>query len=232
MFFENKTSRPIRLAFSYYQQTNTFKGWYSEGWWKMEPGEKIQVTGGQLTQKYYYFFACNDKGEAWEGDSKILVHPTEAFKIQNANLEYVKEQHAAYQWRKFRKADVGSSKKFTFSFTESKQTFDSTSNSKVTYDSTISNPAPAGDFTIIGPNWGLLVKSEYMSFTYNNKNEIYPIKNSYSGKTSKQTIYKSNYNGKSIVVTIDFSSNCPGSNSPGKVLIVKDGVALSPGCVD
>lgn len=40
------------------------------------------------------------------GKMNLLVHPTDAFEIKNANLEYTKELNAEYTWKSFKRIDV------------------------------------------------------------------------------------------------------------------------------
>ncbi|MEM1387950.1 MAG: DUF1036 domain-containing protein [Pseudomonadota bacterium] len=60
-----------------------FKGdtdWMSQGWWNIEPGDCATVVGGDLTRRYYYYFA--DSGvEPFEGQEFFFCVENEIFDI-------------------------------------------------------------------------------------------------------------------------------------------------------
>lgn len=119
---KNNSSEPISIAVGWYSEKEEFTGFITKGWYNIEPGHTID-PGLYFTSNddYFYYYAFSKTGE-WKGDNKLLVHSTDAFNIENANLEYVKNQNSNYQWRSFKLKEVHfdwlEEKKYTLTLTD------------------------------------------------------------------------------------------------------------------
>lgn len=61
-----------------------FKGdndWMSQGWWNIEPGDCAIVVGGDLTRRYYYYFADSEAGN-FQGQDFLFCVENEIFDIE------------------------------------------------------------------------------------------------------------------------------------------------------
>ncbi|MDX2281942.1 MAG: caspase family protein [Saprospiraceae bacterium] len=105
IYFTNGTNRIIYLAHASFQ--NGFsKNFISKGWYKIKPGESFQV-GGVLNSGYYYYHAQDEEGNEWGSDSrKYLVHPTDGFKIDNADMASTKSRNSALVWKPFNEVNL------------------------------------------------------------------------------------------------------------------------------
>src|SRR5579871_2109640 len=54
----NKTGYPIDVALAYQPDGD----WLSKGWYKIDGGHCAEVTSGDLTQRYYYYYAVRAQG--------------------------------------------------------------------------------------------------------------------------------------------------------------------------
>ena len=61
----NKTGKSVDVAFAY---ESSREGWISQGWWVIEAGRCTNVWVGNLTNRYYYVYARDDKDNEWVGD--------------------------------------------------------------------------------------------------------------------------------------------------------------------
>ena len=116
--FRNSESKPLYVAVEYYIQTDEFEGWYSTGWYYIEPNETKTLIGGELAYKNYYFYARDTEGTEWRGGGKysFVVEPSSEFKIKNADKEYQLKGERVY--KSFKKIDVGDKITYTLSLTE------------------------------------------------------------------------------------------------------------------
>lgn len=88
--FQNSQDHPIHVAIAYYENDNSFTGWFSRGWYKIEPGETKVLIAGDLEYSTYFFYAFDSEGAEWKGAGKYLfiVDPVKAFEIKNADKGY------------------------------------------------------------------------------------------------------------------------------------------------
>lgn len=110
IYLKNNTDEPVYVAFCMYYNGDNSKYFGSKGWYKVEPGDKVEVSSaiGWNDNIYYYAYSSvSDK--KYEGKTQLLVHPTDKFFIKNANKEYKKTENPAYVWKKFRHVDMKSS---------------------------------------------------------------------------------------------------------------------------
>lgn len=106
IYFNNSYNEPVWVSLAYYADTKEYKGWVTQGWFKVEPGEKKEVLSyNPMGQLIYYYAQTTEK--KFEGKSYLLVDPSDAFTIKNADKEYVKKENPKYAWYKFREVDKG-----------------------------------------------------------------------------------------------------------------------------
>lgn len=87
----NKSSEPITVAIAYYKSTESFKGWVTNGWWTIIPGE-TKVCGSFLKDgenTYYIHGHTAGYEKTWGNDVQLAVNSIDAFKIENCDKEYV-----------------------------------------------------------------------------------------------------------------------------------------------
>ena len=107
IYSQNNTNEPVFVALCMYYDGSSSKYWGSEGWWKVEPGDKKEVSSaiGFQDNIYYYAFSSISNKE-YAGDVNILVHPTNAFSIKNADKEYNQKENPEYVFKKFRHVNM------------------------------------------------------------------------------------------------------------------------------
>ena len=87
----NNSSEPITVAIAYYKGTRSFKGWVSEGWFKLIPGE-TKVLGSFLKDgenTYYVHAHTSGYAKTWGNEVNLAVNSVDAFKLENCDKEYV-----------------------------------------------------------------------------------------------------------------------------------------------
>jgi uncharacterized membrane protein len=97
----NSTGYPLTLALGYYQDGN----WKSEGWWRIDGGACQVVISGDLTNRYYYYYAEHkwERGGEWSGNRDFFCISRNRFIIYgNARCE-----DRGYEKKGFRQIDVG-----------------------------------------------------------------------------------------------------------------------------
>jgi uncharacterized membrane protein len=66
--FCNRYHTRVSVAIIYHRPNCPDGGdWAKKGWWNMSPGECKVSIGGDLTNRYYYFFAEASDGRFWAG---------------------------------------------------------------------------------------------------------------------------------------------------------------------
>lgn len=107
LYFENKTNEPVEVCIAMFYDSNTSKYWGSEGWFRVDPGDKKEVSTaiGFNDNIYYYAHSVTSKKE-YTGENSLLVHPINKFFIKNCDKEYVKKEHPEYVYKKFRHIDM------------------------------------------------------------------------------------------------------------------------------
>jgi uncharacterized membrane protein len=87
----NNTEEPIWFTYGYYSNTNSFAGWITVGWYEIIPGQTSTI-GSFLkdgNNTYYYYAHNKSRTKTWGGDYQLAVNQTDAFKIVNADKDYV-----------------------------------------------------------------------------------------------------------------------------------------------
>lgn len=83
--FCNKTAKSVNIAIRFMDEN---KNWRTKGWYNFTPGECASVIGGDLRNRYYYYYAKRSDGVQWggsSGDVRLCVKST-AFDIQDCNF--------------------------------------------------------------------------------------------------------------------------------------------------
>lgn len=104
----NSTISDVWVAIGYTENGQ----WYSEGWWEVESGEKVQVYNKSLSNSYYYIYAYQTGiGDGvWKGTASFCAP---------SNVFYLDYQNCSESQKKgFRKIDVGDSQVYTISLTQ------------------------------------------------------------------------------------------------------------------
>lgn len=115
--FRNSESVPINVAIAYYIKTEEFEGWYTIGWYNIEPNETKVLIAGDLEYTTYYYYAKDDKGLEWKGGGKYnFVVDYDAFNIKNADKSYQLKGDRAF--KPFKKIEVGEKRTYTLSLVE------------------------------------------------------------------------------------------------------------------
>jgi len=119
--FRNSQDHPIDVAVAYYENDEAFTGWYSRGWYHLEPGETKVLIGGDLQYSTYYFYAKDSEGYEWKGAGKYLfiVEPFDAFEIKNADKNYQLKGKRVV--KAFKKISTQGEKSHTLSLTEAEE---------------------------------------------------------------------------------------------------------------
>ena len=97
--FQNSQDHPIHVAVAYYEDDNSFTGWFSRGWYEIEPGETAVLIAGDLEYSTYFFYAVDSEGAEWKGAGKysFIVEPVNAFTIKNADKSYQLKDDRIYK---------------------------------------------------------------------------------------------------------------------------------------
>jgi len=109
MTFENKYYEfPIEISYGYYQRSPTFEGFITQGWYKLIPGQKIDMPFPFAGNNGTVFYTINptDGYKMVHSDGNLLVDPTNAFNIINADKLYMKRENPTYEFRKFKRVDM------------------------------------------------------------------------------------------------------------------------------
>jgi uncharacterized membrane protein len=102
--FKNSETSPIYIAIAYYVSGSDFNGWYSEGWFKIEPGETKSIIP-TIAYNTYYYYAKDENDKEWAGSGKyqFVINSKESFNIKNADMDYQKDYFAHKVMKNFRK---------------------------------------------------------------------------------------------------------------------------------
>jgi uncharacterized membrane protein len=119
--FQNSQDHPIHVAIAYYENDESFTGWFSRGWYELEPGETKVLIAGDLEYNTYFFYAQDSEGSEWIGGGKysFIVDPVNAFTIKNADKEYQLKGDRIY--KAFKKINTQGETSHTLSLVESEE---------------------------------------------------------------------------------------------------------------
>ena len=98
----NNSKSPISICVGYYKSTSNYKGFITEGWWKIIPGETAAISGYDVHNgdNTFYYYAYNETGK-WTGEYQLAV-ASEKFEIINADKDYVLKNNSKYRKEGFR----------------------------------------------------------------------------------------------------------------------------------
>ncbi len=107
---KNETSRPLSVAVLYTQETQTFKGLETVGWFNIIPGQTVQVLDQTPKDPNIYVYAVDPKTQkevigggvlnrrSDKPSFNALIDPDGLkFTIQNANMSYHLDAHKSYK---------------------------------------------------------------------------------------------------------------------------------------
>ena len=104
LYFKNKTSEPVWVAYAKWNDSKSEDHWFTKGWYKVEPGQTKKLAEGIGLQDYCYYFAeTAEQKKKYDGNAKLLVDRSDAFRISNADKSYQAESNSNYEWEGFRK---------------------------------------------------------------------------------------------------------------------------------
>ncbi|MBV8061485.1 MAG: DUF1036 domain-containing protein [Alphaproteobacteria bacterium] len=111
MVFCNKTKEPIEAAIGYRDTVDddNHEDWFSEGWWRIEPGQCSRVYSDPLKQRFYFYYAAGlstptpeHRPFLWGGKYEFCTD-TKAFRVQgDGNCDA-----RGYKAKGFQQVDVG-----------------------------------------------------------------------------------------------------------------------------
>lgn len=107
IYFQNNTDEPVFVTLCMEYKSSSSKYWGSEGWYKVDPGDKIMVSSAiGWNDNIYYYAKSTISNKEYTGETRLLVNPTDKFFIKNANKDYQKTQNPSYEWKNFRHIDM------------------------------------------------------------------------------------------------------------------------------
>ncbi|MBK8497526.1 MAG: DUF1036 domain-containing protein [Flavobacteriales bacterium] len=87
--FKNDCNADVSIALRYFSTVE--KVWVTEGWFNAKPGETVVSQGGNLTHRYYYFFAESGDGRfEWDGDNSHCWR-VRSVKFYDGNFRFANE---------------------------------------------------------------------------------------------------------------------------------------------
>lgn len=120
----NKTSKTITLAIGYYYNGQKWKGWVSDGWWDLAPGQKATIKiplneTGNINGIIYYCAKFKDSTSwNWGGDNSFIVSD-ENFRIPNADKYETLSCNRKFHFsQSFKKIEIGSTSDYSLNLTE------------------------------------------------------------------------------------------------------------------
>lgn len=105
IYLSNNTKEPVWVSIAMYYNQKTYKGWISQGWWKVSPNEK-KIISGFIGENDIFCYYAYSTSKQYTGVSNILVDPINKFSIKNCTMDYVYEDNPTYQWKKFRQVKM------------------------------------------------------------------------------------------------------------------------------
>ena len=95
VYFKNNTKQPVYVTVTGYKSSKKFKGWVSEGWFYILPGERKPI-GDYDSPNVYYYARSEDKTKNYGGDYKFYIDVLNQHKIPNSDMAYVGKKNINY----------------------------------------------------------------------------------------------------------------------------------------
>jgi uncharacterized membrane protein len=115
--FCNKTYKDVYSIVMYFQDGN----WMSKGWYIVSPSSCSVVIGGNLKNRYYYYYANRSDGVKWSGgsDSPVACKTTSVFEFKGtpSGFSQAKCKADGGEAIPVRKIDTGESRAYTLDLT-------------------------------------------------------------------------------------------------------------------
>lgn len=118
----NKSGQTASVSFGY---RHAERGWTSEGWWVVEPGDCTTIVTGELANRYYYVYATGDEGGTWSGTKRQkgghFCVSSKKFTLYNEHYlegDTLDCEKRGYKTRKFDEIDTEDYEDFTYNLTE------------------------------------------------------------------------------------------------------------------
>jgi uncharacterized membrane protein len=106
----NKTGYPVDVAIGYNERNR----WVSKGWWNIAGGRCAVVVGGDLKDRYYYYYAEHRQvGGKWAGNYPFCVSRNTFTIVDDKNCE-----SRGYEKQGFKRIDTGNSKSWRRNLTD------------------------------------------------------------------------------------------------------------------
>ncbi len=139
LFFKNQSQTNIKLCIGYYIDTDTFKGWVTEGWYTLKANEMKCLYCRPLNNRFYYYYGFTDDSlhKEYSGTNNLKV-ASKPFKILNADQDTGPLKNKKYYYRRFRQ--VNTSGKRTFTVTLGGMPSEAPANSDSNKDTIITTP--------------------------------------------------------------------------------------------
>jgi uncharacterized membrane protein len=102
--FQNNTNEPVIVTFAMQSNVRGFNGWISQGWYTVNPREKVMLSSSAGVNDNVYYYAITPHGyREFKGDQPFLTNKDGSTStIRNADMEYVKSENPNYDWKLFR----------------------------------------------------------------------------------------------------------------------------------
>ncbi len=111
--FCNETGQKVDIAIAWHGDGD----WHSSGWYKYAPGECASIVDGDLTSRYYWYYAEVAGGLKWSGDGD----PNSGFFCtQQAKFRYRNANQTTCEGYTFKRIDTGESQNYTRRLTETR----------------------------------------------------------------------------------------------------------------
>jgi uncharacterized membrane protein len=106
LWFENLQDEEVTVAIVYYDPSAPT--WMVTGWYVVEPGERVCVMNGDVSNQTFYYYAFSTNWE-WEGDDgNYYVDPDNSFSYDSQDPAAVSAaKQAGYENHGFNEIDVG-----------------------------------------------------------------------------------------------------------------------------
>lgn len=102
VYVKNNTGETVWMAYGYTHKDGM--GATTKGWYKLTPGKKVYCTTLNFEDVGNVFLlSAHTKNctKVTHGEYNLLVHPTDAFKIKNADKSSTAKRHPEFTYNRF-----------------------------------------------------------------------------------------------------------------------------------